>query len=463
MQPVKSKLSLQPIERYAIFKKITRLAVPLIAVQVAQMGMQVVDSLMLGQLGPNALAVGALGGVIIYNILVFCIGLLSAVGVLLAQAYGAKDSLAMSHRILQGVTLAMALSLPCVILISIFPNVLLHFGLSIELASLTEVFLNALAWGVPGALVFIVLRDFAAVLGHARLAMLISIAAIPLNGLLNYVLMYGKLGLPALGVAGVGYATSIVRWAMVVGLTIYIFQHKELSQYINLKLKAWFNFADIKKILLLGYPSGIMMGLEIGMFSVVTVLMGFFGVNALAAHQIAIQCANVVFTIPMGISQATGIEVAYVIGASQRYLTSCVTYMAMMLGIACACVIALFFIFLPLPIINSFLDTHNLYNLPVLLLAIRYLSIAGILQFLDTIQIIAIGALRGMHDTFMPMILSVIAYWALGLSAAYIFAYRLHLQGTGLWYGLCIGIGLSALLLLMRFRWLETRVKLHET
>lgn len=440
--------------------KIAKLSAPLIAANLAQMGMQIVDALMLGQLGQEALAVGALGGTIVYNILVFCIGILSSVGVLIAQSYGAKEDQEISYTTKCGLLLAVILSFPCLIIIWIIPDMLLWFKLDHGLLKLTSMFLYALAWGMPSVLIFTVLRDFTAALGHPKIVMMLSIAAIPTNALLNYMLMYGKLGFPILGVVGAGYATSLIRWGMLIMLILYIYKHKALYSYIYLNNKAIIYFSRIKKIVLLGYPTGLMMGLEIGMFSITTMMMGYFGVTALAAHHIAIQCANFVFTIPLGIAQATSIQVSHAIGANRSHQVHHILYMAVGLGTVASLIIALVFIFLSIPIIYLFLDVYNTQNEYIKLLAINYLWMAALLQFLDSVQVIVIGALRGIQDAFMPMILSVLAYWIVGISTGYIFAYTFNRQGIGLWYGLCLGIGVSAILLGIRFNKLKNKQKL---
>lgn len=442
---------------FSLFQQLSQLAIPLAVAQIAHMGMQVVDTLMMGQLGPAGLAVGALGGVIIYNISVFCIGILSATGTLLAQAYGAKDYSEMGRVLCQSILLSILFSIVCIAIIQGIPDVLLRFGLDKTLLLSTKIFLSALSWGAPSWLIFFVLRDYISVMGSARIVMIISIGAIPANAFLNYILMYGKLGFPVLGIAGIGYSTSIVRWGMLVTLILYIFFHKNLWSYLTLSVKNFLSLNKMKKILVLGCPTGLMMGLEIGMFSLTTMMMAHFGVVALAAHQIAIQWANVVFTIPLGISQAASIQVGKAVGAKQTSLVRPIDYLAVALGSLFAVVIAAFFYYTPVAITRLFLDINHVDNFSVKLLAISYLAMAALLQFLDSAQVITMGALRGMGDTFMPMLLGIAAYWLVGLSGGYVLAFIYHWEGRGLWWGLCLGIGVSTALLMMRFNKLTTK------
>lgn len=438
-------------------KELVLLACPLVFAQIAHISMQIVDTIMLGRLGPLALATGSLGGVITYNVAVFFVGILSSTGSLLAQAQGANDTTLSRQILSHSLLLSFFLSLCCIAIIIYSPFLLQYFHLEPALIVSVKFFLNALAWGIPPWLIFFVLRDFVAVYRKTRIILIISIFSVPLNALLNYILMYGKLGLPEYGIAGVGMATSLVRWSMLVSLLAYIYTQSEIHMQFKFDFKIQWQL--IAKMCKLGVPTGMMMGFEIAMFSISAVMMGYFGIIALAAHQVALQCANAVFTIPLGISQAVSIQIGRAIGAKQSYLVRHTNHAAITLGFFIAIVIGMLFYTFPVFISKFFIDSHSTEASSVTILAIMYLSMAAILQFLDTFQIIMIGVLRGMNDTFMPMLLGIVAYWLFGLSAACLFGFVFDWQGIGLWFGLCIGIGVSVFLLFTRFYYLSRRIE----
>lgn len=439
----------------SIISDLLLLSGPLIFAQIAHISMQVVDTIMLGRLGPLALATGSLGGIIIYNIAVFFVGILSSTGSLLAQAQGANDKTASKQILTHSLLLAVLLSVVCMLIIVSTPMMLPYFHLDDSLIHSVRDFLQMLAWGVPPWMMYFVLRDFVAVYKKSKIILFISILSVPLNAILNYIFMYGQFGLPLYGVTGVGLATSVVRWSMLIGLTSYIFVIPELRAQFKFDLAIrWDMFAKICK---LGIPSGLMMGLEIAMFSISGVMMGYFGIVALAAHHIAIQCANMVFTIPMGISQAVSIQIGRVVGSNETQQIAPIAYTAIAVGALIAVIVGGLFYEYPYFITHLFLDINTPDASSVLMFAATFLSMAAILQFLDTLQIIAIGSLRGLNDTLMPMLYGIVAYWLFGLSSVYLFGFKYNWQGMGLWCGLCVGIGVSVILLLSRLYSLSRR------
>lgn len=433
----------------SIVSELLLLSGPLILAQVAHISMQVVDTIMLGRLGPLALATGSIGGVIIYNVAVFFVGILSSTGSLLAQAQGANDKTASRQILTHSLLLAVVLSAVCMLIIISIPIMLPYFHLDDALIYSVRDFLRMLAWGIPPWMIYFVLRDFVAVYQKSKIILFISILSVPFNAILNYIFMYGQFGLPLYGVSGVGLATTVVRWSMLIGLVAYIFVIPELRAKFKLDLAIrWEMFAKICK---LGIPSGLMMGLEIAMFSISGVIMGSFGIVALAAHHIAIQCANMVFTIPLGISQAVSIQIGRAVGSKETQYIAPMAYTAIAIGAFVAVVVAGLFYSYPYFITHLFLNVKTPDAASVLMFAATFLSMAAILQFLDTLQIITIGSLRGLNDTLMPMLYGIVAYWLFGLSSVYLFGFKFNWQGIGLWCGLCVGIGVSVTLLLLRF------------
>lgn len=431
-------------------KQLLNIATPLVAAFLAQMGMEVVDTLMMGRLGPKALAAGALGSVAFITLLVLCIGITSAVGILIARHVGSKNTKAITATLYQGLYLVLLVSAPCMLMLWWLNHFYLAIHQDPEIVAMTREFLRTLLWGFPGALFIITLREFLSAMFKARIVMIVAVCAIPINAIGNYIFMYGKLGLPAMGIAGIGTASAIVEWGGALALLIYIFQQPQLKRLISDRLHRQFDWAIIKEIYHLGWPVGVLMGFEVGMFSVATVLIGYFGTYALAAHQIALQCASVAFMFPMGIAQATGIRVGHAMGANQPRRAKRAANIGLAIGLFVAIFTAAFFTLAPNFLINLFIESHHAGNQEVVSIGVKMLGIAGIFQFLDAIQVIASGALRGYKDTFVPMLIGLLSYWIVGLSAAYVFGFAMQSQGVGVWWGLAIGIGASGSLLYWR-------------
>ena len=427
------------------------LALPLIAAGLAQMGMDVVDTLMMGRLGPNTLASGALGSAIFGSLLMMSIGIISAVGVLAARAYGAENLPRIEKIVRQGLWAALVLSVPVALIMWFAPWFLQKIGEDRAIIAGTSAFLHGLVWGVFPGLAFMTLREFVCALSRPRIVMIISALAIPLNALFNYILMYGKWGFPVLGIAGIGISTSLVEWIIFAAIAVYITRSHIFRHYKVFAVFEWLDKHLLKEILSIGTPLAILYGFEVGLFSVTTLMMGFFGPIALAAHLIALQSTSVAFMLPMGISQATSVRVSLAMGAKKRTRAKHAAYAGIVLGLGSAAIAACCFWLIPKPIIALFLDLHAPQNQAVVKLTILFLSIAAIFELMDALQVIMTGILRALKDTVMPMLLGLLSYWCVGLSAGYGLAFSLNLGGTGLWWGLAIGITVSAILLLWRF------------
>lgn len=437
------------VDKRSEFKQLVRLAVPLIATQLAVMGIELVDVLMMGRLGKDALAAGGLSFAALGIIVVIGIGMVMANGPCVAQALGAKQPHEAKCYTQHAIYLALILGFLMVFIGYFVPNFLIWFKEPKLIVEKSQLFLHAVIWGLPAVFIFIVLREFVAALMHPKIIMLISLAAIPCNALLNYILMDGKLGLPALGLTGIGIATVVVEYFMLVAIILYTLFKTDIRAY-----QIWsFEKFDKHRLLSLwriGWPMGIFFGFEVGMFSVTALLMGHFGENNLAAHQIVLQTAAFVFMIPLGISQATAIRVGYGAGAKNKYQIKLAASFGLLLGLIFAGIAASIFFSFPHFIVSLFLDTKLSTNLPVMKHAISFLLIAAMFQFTDSIQVISNGVLRGLKDTFIPMCSGLGSYWICGLSSGYLLAFVFHYQGLGLWWGLLIGISVSAVLLCLR-------------
>lgn len=434
-------------------RQLLRLALPLIAASLAQMGMEVVDTLMMGRLGPEALASGALGSAIFLFLLVVSIGVLTAVGVLVARHYGAGDKNATTKVLHQGIWVALALSAPVMLIMWFAPGFLIAIGEKPSIVAGTRAFLHGLAFGAFPAICFFALREFVSAVSRPRIVMIVSIVAIPFNALANYILMYGKLGFPALGIAGIGYASSLIEWTMLIALAGYVIYHPTFASYRALSHFSGPQWKMLKEIFQLGLPVGVLYAFETGLFCLTTVMMGYFGAQPLAAHQIALLSLNVAFMPSMGFSQAAAVRVSQELGAKNRPKAKRTAYMGVCLGLICAGMMAICFWLFPKQIIALFINVQEVQNQPVIQLATQFLGICAIFEIMDALQVMMTGILRGLKDTVAPMLLGLLSYWCIGLGAAFLLAFGLKLGGVGIWWGLALGISVSAALLVWRFEY----------
>lgn len=429
-------------------KTIIRLALPLMATFLAQKGMQVVDTVMMGWIGSYALAAGALGTGIFMTIMVFCMGALSAVGISIARAKGAREMEDIKVLLQNGMWLTGLLSIPCMALIWLIPHALLLFHMNPVIIQNTQLFLHGLVWGFPGFLLFLVFREFTAAFSLARIVMLVTVSSIPLTFFANYILIYGKFGFPALGVEGIGFAGAIVMWTMFFAIFFYSLRHAELKLFIYLK-KNLFSFKKINALLKLGSPSGAIIVLDVGTFLSGACMISYMSVNTLAAHQIALQCASILFAVPFSLAMATALRVSHAQGEGNMDEVYRAIKYGIGLGVIISGSIGVVLYTIPETIAKLFVGPHIQDYAHVVHIAAGFLSIAAFFQILDAVQAIATGALRGLKDTFIPMLLCVI-YFIVGASSAYILGFHTSLGANGVWYGLTLGIATAAILLGVR-------------
>ncbi len=431
-------------------KTITIIALPLMAAFLAQKGIQITDTIMLGWLGTNQLAAGALGVAIFLTCGTFGLGTLSSVGIFVARARGQETHDEIPLILQQGIIMVFIMALPLMLLIWHLPAILLKFNQDPAVIKQVALLVHGLIWGFPGFLLFFVFREFIAAFALTRIIMLVCLFSVPLTFIGNYIFIYGKFGFPNLGIAGIGYVGAAIYWLIFMSLFSYYKLNSQLKKYIqfsSFKL-------DLEKILAmfrLGTPSGVILVLDAGMFSIAAVMMGSFSSAALAGHQIAIICASTVFAIAFSISMATALQVGYAAGANDFVTAKRFAWIGLSLGLIITLVIALFFIFIPGLFVKIFLNRQVSNYSTVKYYAYQLLMIAGIFQFFDTLQITLNGILKGIKDTFVPMLYYIACYWIIGLGSAYYLAFHTSLKAFGVWWGLTVGIISIAAVLFIRF------------
>jgi MATE family multidrug resistance protein len=267
------------------------------------------------------------------------------------------------------------------------------------------------------------------------------------NAALNWVLIWGHLGAPALGIVGSGYASAINQWLIVAGLVLCIRRSPGVELLRNVFAARRIEAAEILR---LGLPIGGIMGIELGLFLAAGILIGLLGPAALGAHQLVLSCASITFMVPLGLSQAATVRVAYERGAGKAGAARRAGFVAIALGIGFMSAAAVLLWTFPLAIVAAYVDTADPANHALVAIARRLIAIAAVFQVFDGIQTIAAGALRGHRDTFIPMLLAAAGYWGAGFLGGWIFAFPLGYGAVGLWWGLALGLAVVAVCLTLR-------------
>ena len=432
-------------------KALLHLAIPLAGAQLAQSATGFVDTVMMGILGQQVLAAGALGSVLFTCLLLIGTGVLAAVSPLAAAAFGAGKTEEVSHVARQGLWLAAVVALPSTLLLLHSDALMRLLGQEDQNIRLASAYLRAIAWGIFPALGFAVLRNFVSALSQPRPVIVIMVAGTLVNMVANYVLMLGKFGFPALGIVGIGYASVLSLWGIFLALAFYILWQPQLQAYRVFQQLHKFERRVFWDLIHIGLPIGVLASVETGLFTFTTFLMGRLGTVTLAAHQIALQTSAMAFMIPLGISYATTVRVGQQMGKRDPRRAKLAGYLGISLGAIFMAIMGLVFWIVPEAIVSLYLDVHDPDNLAVVELAKKLLGIAAVFQLVDGIQVTAVGALRGIKDTHVPMLIGIFAYWCVGLTSGYILGFPLGWGGMGLWWGLAIGLAMAAGILTWRF------------
>jgi len=426
------------------------LALPIILAQLAQISMGFVDTLMVGRLGNEALAAIALGTSVYFLAFIVGMGVMFAVGPTVSQAYGAGDLETAGRATRQSFYLALLLTLPALLLFWQVEPLLRLMGQRESAVELATGYLHAIAWGFLPGLWMTGLRGLLEGIARPRPVMVIALFGVGLNVLANYTLMFGNFGFPALGLVGTGWASAFVYWTTFLLTAFYV--HRSLPR---LKVFTRLRQPDLKmlrELFTVGWPIGLTLGFESGLFSCTALLMGLLGTVQLAAHQIAIQSASFTFMVPVGLAAATAVRVGQAAGRKDVRGARRAGWVGMGLSVGFMTLTALTFWLLPERVVSLYLDVEAPANGAVVRAAVQFLAFAAAFQVFDGLQVSAAGALRGLKDTRVPMFISLFSYWGIGLTTGTLLAFGAGLGGRGLWLGLVVGLMAAALLLGGRFR-----------
>lgn len=442
------------VGRRSELTRLLRLAAPLVLAQLAQNGLAFVDTLMVGRLGAGALAAMALGASFYFTVSIITAAVLFSVGPTVAQAVGAGRRDEAASAASQALWLALILSVPGLLVFTAVEPFLLRFGIEAETARLAAGYLRNISLGFPFYLGFTALRGFLEGNGDARPIMGIAFFGVGLNVLLCEAFIFGHLGFPALGVVGTGYATASVYTVMFLLAAALVAWRYPAQRVLAGMRRA--RPRMMVALVRLGWPIGLTTGLEVGLFNLSGLLIARFGDATLAAHQVALQSASMTFMVPLGMSIATGVLVGQAAGRGDRESVRRVGFMGIGLAVAFMALSATLFLVAPRFIIGLYTDLHAPGNAAMVATAVGFLGIAALFQLFDGVQVTAIGALRGLKDTRVPMLLTLVSYWVVGMPIGLLLAFVLDVGARGLWFGMVAGLAASAVMMTTRFA-LRTR------
>jgi MATE family multidrug resistance protein len=440
-------------------KKFLQLAIPLASAQVAQSMTGFFDTIMMGRLGAETLAAGGLASLTFFAILNTAAGVVMGVSPLIAEAYGAGEKTRIETLTRQGFWLVLLLSIPMMIIIAHLDSMMLQWGQTATIVTLANSYLDIILWGLFPALGFAMLRGVVSGLSHARPVMFIVIIGTIFNIIGNYILGFGQFGFPRLELVGLAIASVVALWGMFFALILYILIHPQFKTYRFFKQLHQVKLSILWKLTKTGVPIGIFIGLEFGLFTIVTYLMGTLGTEVLAAHQIVFQTIVVTFMIPLGMSYAATVRVGQWLGKKSIKGMKRAGYISISMGIILMSMITIAMLLFPRVIIRLYIDLDNPANTEIVNLALPMLTIASVSQVLDAVQKITYGALQGLQDTRIPVLLNIPAFWGIGLTIGYLLGFYFGLGGIGLWLGQSIGVAVAALLFFIRFRHCITHLK----
>ncbi len=420
-----------------------RLAGPVVSAELGWMAMGIVDTIFVGRLGAEAIGAVSLGNALYFAVAIFGMGLLLGLDALVSQAFGAGDRHECHDWLIQGLYLALLVCPASMLLLWWVDPLSERLGLNPEVLAQARPFLRATTWGTPALFVYAAFRRYLQGMGLVKPVMAALISANVVNALMDWILVYGKLGMPAMGVAGSGWATSISRCYMAGFLVVFTLVHDAGTGRGLIRSGLTPNPAAIRRLFAIGLPAAMHILLEVGVFALATTLAGKLDAISLAAHHVVLDLASVTFMIPLGLANAGAIRVGQAIGRGEPEAASRAGWTALTLGAAFMAAAGAFMVVFPRPLSALFTD-----DAAVIATASRLILLAAAFQLFDGLQGVAAGTLCGAGDTRTAMICTLACYWGLGLPLGWFLCFRDDRGVFGLWVGLALGLFVAGLALL---------------
>ena len=428
------------------------LAWPLILANVTQQVIQATDVLLMGRLGATQLAAATLALNLTFTFNIFLLGLITASSPMMATALGQRSNAVRDVRrtFRAGLWLIAIAMPPYWLVLWNVGSIMRGFGQSPELAEQGQTFLRAYMWCTAPWLLFQLLRNFVAALERPRVVLWLSLSGIAINALLSWSLIFGHFGLPALGLAGGGLGSTLTWFIISAALALVALRERKFRRF-RLFGHWWrFDLQRTRAMVRLGWPIGVTMALEMGVFALAAYFMGWIGAPAVAAHAVALQLAALTFMVPLGLGQAATVRVGLALGRRDQAGIARAGWTAWVAGVGFMGLMALVIWSVPHRLVTLFL-TDVPANAAVIGLAVSFLRVAAAFQLVDGAQVIGAGMLRGLHDTRWPLIFALVGYWVVGLGIGTWLAFGRDWKGVGIWVGLASGLAAVAMLMLARW------------
>lgn len=441
-------------------KQTVHMALPLVGSRVLHALNGFVNMVLIARLGANAIATGALIFSTTSMLFLMMWAVLYSMAVIVGRVYGADKKEEIGQIVKAGLFLGLILGLFFTLLLWNIGKLLIILKQPRDLVALAVPYFHALSIGVIPSLWGVCFNEFVMGIGRARLVVIWALISTPCNILLGYGLLFGKFGLPKLGIVGAAWAASLTYWALFLLVVLYFCRSCEYKKF-NLFHKI-IAFRDTTvmhyflKILQIGWPISLQLGAIAASYSFLTYMMGWLGKTSLAAHHIANQWVTLIIMVPYGVAQASSVLVAQALGSKRKLIIS-LGYAGVCLGSSIVVLTSLLYWIAPDLLIAIYLNLRDLMNNHIVYLATILLMIMGIIQITDTVAVILTGALRGFHDTTVPMLIGISMNWIVSIPLGYVLAFTINLGAVGLYVGFVAGSACSALLLMYRFWYLCRR------
>ncbi|WP_435205680.1 MATE family efflux transporter [Tateyamaria sp. 1078] len=425
------------------------LGLPLIGGHLGQVAIGVTDTMMLGWYGVTELAALTAAGSWFFVLFLMGSGFAWAVMPMVAASHAEDDDTAIRRATRMGLWLSLAFAALSMPLMIWSEPILLALGQTDDVARLGAEYLMVAGWGIFPALIVMTLKSYLAALERTQIVFWITALAALVNGLANYAFIFGNWGAPELGITGAALASLFTQIAMLVGVVIYVlFRMPEHTIFARLWRPDWDMFGQVFR---LGWPIGLTSLSEVGLFAASAFMMGWLGEVPQAAHGIALQLASITFMVHLGLSNVATIRAGNALGRHDIPHMVRGAHTVFALSVATALATIVLFVAMPEPLVSLFLGRDVAGRDEIMAIGIVLLAMAAVFQLVDGAQVIALGLLRGVQDTKVPMILAAVSYWAIGMPFSYIFGFVLEWGGVGVWMGLVVGLAAAGVALMLRF------------
>ncbi|MGO4916233.1 MATE family efflux transporter [Pseudogemmobacter sp. W21_MBD1_M6] len=427
------------------------LGLPLVGSHVAQFAVHVTDTIMLGWYGIAELAAVVLGASSFFVIFIMGSGFALAVMPMVATAAGADDDVQVRRVTRMGIWLSLIYGVLVLPLFWYSGSLLVVLGQNPDIAAITQDYLRIAGFGILPALLAMVMKSYLAALERTQVVLWATIASVVLNAGLNWMLIFGNWGAPELGVRGAAIATigtQLLSLVIILAYSALLPSLRRYTLFIRFWRPDWGAFADVFR---LGWPIGLTNLAESALFAASALMMGWIGTRELAAHGIALEIASATFMVHLGLSNAATVRAGRAFGAGDQTGLRRGGVIAIALSVGVACLTILLFLGIPEVLIGAFLNETDPARPQIIAIGVSLLAVAALFQLADGAQVMALGLLRGVQDTRVPLVIAACSYWLVGVPASYVLGFTFGLGGPGIWLGLVIGLVLAAVLLMVRF------------